>query len=67
MLLNIADVNGPSPYYITKNKWPQKHILYQFPHYFFTHLNPQIVSKATINMYKSVEILHKGFRVILKI
>ena len=48
-LLNFADASGPRPYYTTKNKWHQNHILYQFPHYFWTHLNPQIVSKATKN------------------
>ena len=25
-------------YFTTKNKWPQEHFLYQFPHYFWTHL-----------------------------
>ena len=63
-VLNFVDVSGPRPYYAIINKWPQKHILYQFPHYFFTHLNPQIVSKATIDMYKSWENLHMGPRLI---
>ena len=65
-LLKFRDQSGPRPYFATKNKWPQKHILYQFPHYFLTHLNPQIVSKATKHMYKSWENLHIGPPLILK-
>ena len=65
-LLNFVDVSRPRTYYGTKNKWPQKYILYQFPHYFFTHLNPQMVSKGMKNMYKSMGNLHIGPPLILK-
>ena len=33
-LLKFTNRSGTRPYFTTKNKWPQKHILYQFPHYF---------------------------------
>ena len=65
-LLKFTNRSGPRPYFTTKNKWPQKHILYQFPHYFVTHLNTQRVSKATKHMYKSWENLHIGLPLILK-
>ena len=65
-IFNFADASGPRAYYATKNKWPQKLILCQFPHYFFTHLNTQMVSKITKNMCKSWENLHIGHRLILK-
>ena len=65
-LLNFTNQSGPRPYFATKNKWPQKHILYEFPHYFLTHLNLQMVSKATKHMYKSWENLHIGPPLILK-
>ena len=59
-LLKFTNQSGPRPYFATKNKWPQKHIFYQFPHYFLTHLKPHMVSKATKHMYKSWENLHIG-------
>ena len=64
-LIKFRDQSGPRPYFATKTKWPQKHIFYQFPHHFFTHLKTQIVSKATKHMYKSWENLHIGPPLIL--
>ena len=65
-VLKFTNQSGPTPYFTTKNKWPQKHILYQFPHCFLSHLKPQMVSKATKHMYKSWENLHIGPPLILK-
>ena len=65
-VLKFTNQSGPRPYFRTKNKWPQKHILYQFSHCFLTHLKPQMESKATKHMYKSWENLPIGPPLILK-